>query len=186
MSLEVVLKDEVSEVVSVLAKLLDGEDETLLEAAAAGTAEAVRSHIEKRNDTPNKLGGTRTNYWNDVAASTFYRVTAPDFTVGVDHVGAALHYYGGTVKPLQSKFLTIPADPIAHGRRAREFGNLQPVMFGRNLGALIDAEQEEFTPIFWLVPEANIRADKSILPTDNDLVAAATAAAEDALEALTQ
>lgn len=186
MSLEVALKDEVSEVVSVLAALLEGEDETLLEAAAAGTAEAVRSHIEKRNDTPNKLGGKRTNYWNDVAASTFHNVSGRDFIVGVDHVGAALHYYGNPrmVHP-EGKVFTIPAIPEAHDKRAPEFGDLTMFYFNgkKAIGGLKDEKDQV---VFWLVPELNIPSDKTVLPSDDALVAAATAAAEDALEAITQ
>lgn len=194
MSLSLSITDQVTPALEDIAALLSGEDPGLREAAAAGAAEHLRGHLEKRNDTPNKLGGKRTNYWNDVAASTFHEVKGSDMVIGVDHVGAALHYFGGTIEPKRAKLLTIPASPAAHGKRAGEFENLAPVFFNRNkpaaktVGALIrdDAPEGEFDVMFWLSTSADIPEDKTVLPPENDLTRAIIRAAEDALEAFNE
>jgi hypothetical protein len=101
--------------------------------AVAGRAatNVLRAHLFARNaDKPNALGGKRTNYYAQAARSTSYAFDGDDaVVVSINQIGIRLRYYGGTVKPRTAKFLTIPVAPEAHGKRAREFGNLE-VVFG--------------------------------------------------------
>lgn len=101
--------------------------------AVAGRAatNVLRAHLFARNaDKPNALGGKRTNYYAQAARSTSYAFDGDDaVVVSINQIGIRLRYYGGTVKPRTAKFLTIPVAPEAHGKRAREFGNLE-LVFG--------------------------------------------------------
>ncbi len=193
MSFTVSVDDQVTPAINVLERLISGQDPTLREAAAQGAADEVRSHLEKRDRKPNALGGRRTHYWNDAAAQTFHEVKGDDIRVGIDHPGAALHYHGGTIRPKRAKFLTIPAVAEAHGRTARQFGNLVPIFFdkdtpgARSFGALIEHNDGgDINVIYWLTKRAEIPEDKTVLPKDADIVNAAIDAAEDALEAINE
>ena len=90
----------------------------------------VREHLFGLNlSRPNQLGGRRTNYYATAARSTHFDVFGDDVIISINQIGMGLHYYGGTVRPRTAKFLTIPVAPEAHGKRAREFNNLE-LVFG--------------------------------------------------------
>ncbi|HSI08832.1 MAG TPA: hypothetical protein VK985_09575 [Rariglobus sp.] len=93
----------------------------------------TRAHLFEKNRTaPNALGGRRTNYYAAAGRSTSFAFAGDDaVVVSISQIGISLRYYGGTVKPKKAKFLTIPVAPEAHGKRAREFGNLE-LVFGPN------------------------------------------------------
>ncbi len=82
-----------------------------------------RKHLFGVNETrPNKLGGTRTNYYATAARQTNFRILSDDAVlVSIPQIGIAQRYYGGPIKPRVAKFLTIPANPKAYGHRASEF-----------------------------------------------------------------
>lgn len=82
---------------------------------------------------PNQVGGKRTHYYAQAARSIFYEVAGDEVTAHVSQIGLALHYYGGTVYPVNAKYLTIPIDPSAYGKSAREFDNLE-MQFGLTRG----------------------------------------------------
>jgi hypothetical protein len=92
----------------------------------------VREHLFSLNSArPNKLGGRRTNFYTGAARGTQFKVVSDsEIVLSINQVGIAQRYYGGTIKPKSSKFLTIPVHPAAHGKRAREF-DLE-VVFGVN------------------------------------------------------
>jgi hypothetical protein len=86
----------------------------------------ARLHAER----PNKLGGTRTKFWELAGKSITYAMQEDGFVVDVNKVGVRLHLHGGTVLPgvnqssagpWPTKYLTIPVDAAAHGHRAAEF-----------------------------------------------------------------
>ncbi len=186
--------DTASPKVEELLSLLDGPNRNLLSDAAGGSAAAqLRAHFNARNNTPNRLGGERTNYWASVADSTAHQVTDDGFLLFVDHLGVTLHYEGGEIRPVNAKFLTIPASAEAHGKKAREFPDLVPIFFDKgtadtkSFGALIRPHDDDtFDVIFWLAKRAKITADKTVLPTEPELVNAALDGARDALDRVTQ
>lgn len=95
--------------------------------SAVGT---FRKHLFEVNRTrPNALGGTRTGFYASAARGTSFETTGDGVTLTVASVGIRQRVLGGTIRPKTAKFLTIPVAPEAHGKRAREFGNLV-VVFG--------------------------------------------------------
>lgn len=78
---------------------------------------------------PNAMGGKRTHFYAGAARSVDYAIDNEGAAVTVHQRGIAQRYYGGTIKPVNSRYLTIPVDPSAYGRRAGEFDNLT-VHFG--------------------------------------------------------
>jgi hypothetical protein len=145
-------------------------DATLAHAAGGAVARLLQDHFRARNSRGNRLGGARTNYWASAAKAVSWKADSSGATVTVSHIGIGHHYHGGTIKPVNSKYLTIPAVAKAHGRRAREFGNLTAVIFRKGrLGALIEKsgqKGEESKVIYWLVAKATKQPDPSVLPPE--------------------
>lgn len=75
--------------------------------------------IEARGNARVK-GGRR--YWKDLARSVQVRqVSEIAVSVSSSQTGAGLKQFGGTVRPVHAKALTIPIVPEAKGRTAYEF-----------------------------------------------------------------
>ena len=105
--------------------------------------------------------------------------------LSVEHNAIAMRYYGGRINPANRKFLTIPANAKAYGRRAREFGSTLAVMVRRKQGkitpiALIDKKYKKKKRIprggvyYWLVRSVTQKADPSVLPTERKLATGIT------------
>jgi len=61
-------------------------------------------------------------FWKSIAAKTqLVNVSDAGATVLCDHFAAAHKEYGGVIKPVKAKALTIPISPKAVGKRASEF-----------------------------------------------------------------
>lgn len=89
--------------------------------AGHAAVNTVRQHLLLLNrNRPNRLGGPRTEYWRRAAGATNFRATGEGVTVSISQLGMRLHAEGGTVRPTKARFLTIPVNPKAHGKRARE------------------------------------------------------------------
>jgi hypothetical protein len=113
----------------------------------------------------NKLGGKSTRFYARAARSTNFRLLGGGIRISVNQVGIAQRYYGGTIRPVTTKYLTIPARAMAHGKRAGEFPNLK-VGFGRGrrVGFLYTQKGKQKTILFWLVKKVVQKADESVLP----------------------
>jgi hypothetical protein len=141
---------------------------------------------------PNALGGTRTHFYADAAAGTHSELVPEGALISINQVGIRQRVLGGTITPVNSKYLTIPARAEAYGHRAAEFGDLV-VVFGRG-GVPIALARAWQSPIrigrprrdgtrrighsdeaggeilFWLVDSVTQQPDPSLLPSDQELV----------------
>lgn len=82
----------------------------------------VRAHLSAQDRTrPNALGGKRTHFYAQAARATSFTIDPDGVTISIAQVGIAQRFFGGTIKAKPGKYLTIPANPAAHGKRAREF-----------------------------------------------------------------
>jgi len=150
----------------------------------------VRNYLFAINlQRPNKLGGTRTNYFSGAAESTEFNADDKGTAVvNIHQVGMRMKYTGGKIVPRRAKNLTIPARSEAYGKTAKEFDNLQ-VVFGRGRKAIGLAERESTDisvgkkkvknkgsrgggMMFWLVKEVNVTADKTVMPQPDDILKA--------------
>ena len=110
-------------------------------------------------------------------SSTNFRITSNGVEVAINHVGIAQRYFGGTIKPVNKKRLTIPADADAYGRRAREFGKLDMVFGRKGVVGLAKPRrgkakrgQRAGKILYWLVKSVTQEADKTVLPKDRDIL----------------
>jgi hypothetical protein len=145
---------------------------------ASKAATVVKDHFVALGRARHRGGSF--NFYGRAARATSHGVSGQAAFVSIDQEGIALRRYGGTVRPRKGKYLTIPADKSAHGKRAREFGNLH---FRRNAsgdsGRLCDPAGRVF---YWLIKQSTHKPDPSVLPTDAEIQTAATAAMQDWVE----
>jgi len=171
----------------------------------------VQQHFLRLNASrANPLGGPRSNFYAQAARSTRYDVLTDGVIVSVSQVGIRQRLEGGEIVPRNVKYLTIPAIAEAYGKRAREFPNLV-IMWRRIAGerraiALVEApatklefgkKRKDGTRgvktdsvggkiFFWLVKSVTQKPDPTLLPSDQEMIDAATSGANEYFRALLQ
>ena len=144
------------------------------EAAVRGVEALIIEHLRNKNDgtKPNRWGMPKTNYYADAAKNVEASVDGATVRVEIDHPGLAMHYEGGTVYP-KKKALAIPIDASVAGiwpseanayANEDEYGLIWPKNSAH--GFIKDVEQNQL--LWLLIPKATIKADKSVLPTDEE------------------
>lgn len=169
--------------------------EVINKALARGAERLFRDHIGAL--PPNKLGRS-TGFWADSVRATHAEATDSGCVVSVSKLGFRQRYFGGTIKPVNAKFLTIPARSEFYGARARQFTNLRFVMFRSGTAALVinDGGAEKITGVstkragskkdagmvaFWLVESAEQKPNPNIIPADEKILDMAEGVARQAL-----
>lgn len=140
--------------------------------AVAGRAvlNLIKAHLRKRDTTPNGLGGKRTHYYAKAAQASHEEHDATQAIVTVSQTGFALQRYGGTVVPVNKRFLTIPLNPVAHGMRASDFpGAFVAHIKGKAYIADKPSKTGNMRLLFALVRKATINADPSVLPASTEI-----------------
>jgi hypothetical protein len=105
-----------------IAHQLENPD-ALLKVLGRRGANELKDHFRRRNLTPNKLGGRRTNFWRQVADSVNSPVPEgrSRIRISITHPAFAQKVFGGTITPKRANALTIPVAPEAHGRTVAVF-----------------------------------------------------------------
>ena len=112
------------EVTPLMARLRDAaQRQGIALVGARAAANLVRDHLFALNESRHKHGR---NYYSQAARSVNSRVVPQGAAVNIPHIGLRLRLFGGVVRPVNAKMLTIPDEnaPEAHGVRAREFNDL--------------------------------------------------------------
>lgn len=146
----------------------------------------------------NRLGGTSTGFWQKAINSIRGTATDQEATVTIPARGVALQYYGGTVRPTQKAYLTIPINAMAHGKSAREIG-AKLYLFRSKKGNMILATDPDprrgstgkprkkrarlggyrgGTPLYVLKKSARVLPHPDVLPEIGQIGEAAAKAAE--------
>ncbi len=170
--------DEALAEVQKLGGAVAGKDvKTIMGRAAANV---LRAHFSKlANDqahhkTASALGATRTGVYEEAARGVQQPVVASEsVSVGINQVAIAQRYFGGTIEPVNGKFLAIPARTETYGKRPREFDNLRFVLFrGTGSAALVQGggKAGDALVYFWLVTQVTQQPDPSVLPTEPELI----------------
>lgn len=148
--------------------------------AGRAAVNLIRRHLFTLNgERANSLGGRRTSFYAGAGRATSFAVRGDTVVVSINQRGIAQRYFGGTIRPKTKKFLTIPAHPDAHGKRAGEFGALE-LVFGAQGQAIGLARREPGRAfgeiLFRLVRSVTQRPDPTVLPAPTEIrVAAGTA-----------
>lgn len=157
--------------------------------AGQGMAEAVRDCIRRHlidkglHTAPNRYGLPHTGYWHKAANTVkveSQRGLRAVVSAGAESEdpnapgqGISIHYEGGTVYP-KKKALAIPISPVVAGIWPSEADALanedEYSMFwpkNSSHGFIKDNERGE---LMWLlIPKATIKADPTVMPTDDQL-----------------
>lgn len=154
-------------------------DRLTADRAAVRVADLVQKHLRKKNGLPrpNPFGMPKSDYYADAAETVLYEANGNRFEVSVGTesgdpdakgIGIALHYEGGRVSPKNHKHLAIPIDPKVADIWPSEYANGDDdALFFTPAGAVGDRKTGE---ILWLlVPHADIPADPTVLPTDEEI-----------------
>ncbi len=147
-------------------------------------ANRLRQHFFTLNrERPNRLGGRRTNFYSQAARSVQQpEIQTDGVRVSINHVGLAQRLLGGTLHPVHSTYLTIPARAEAYGKRAREFNDLEILWGRRGPIALVQRNHTRLGRgkkgrpseqgggvFFWLVKSVTQNPDPTVLPSEADL-----------------
>ena len=161
----------------------------LAQAAGRGVSAIVKRHLVNRDGRGRSDGLPRTGYYGDAAGSVTTETAGDIAVISIPKEGMALHYYGGVVYPTNGhKALAIPKSAITAGKPPAEFDPDRSKLAlvwpkGENTGTLKDKETDEV--VYLLVSKATIPADATVLPPESDMVGAASAEMEKAMEILT-
>lgn len=164
----------------------------------------ISRHLVQWNAShPNRLGGKRTNIIAHAAEATRWDPTPDGVAVTISNPAIGARFRGAEIRPVRSKFLTIPARPEAYGKSPREF-NLRPVFpknwsgpaigwlesaenylravkSGKRKGQLTGASSDKATHgeggvLFWLVKRVTILPEPEILPPESAIAGSARSA----------
>lgn len=152
----------------------------LAEAAGRGVSNAVKLHLAER-DQARGSGEMRTGYYGKAANAVRTEITDDEALVTINKEGIALHYYGGVIYPVDAKALAIPKRPDVAGKRPKEADPMRAKFAlvwpkGSKVGQLRDRKDDQL--VYLLVPKATIKADPTVLPSDDALLDAGQAAME--------
>lgn len=143
----------------------------------------------------NRMGWPSTNFWAGAAKATHYQPVSDGVVVSVAKQGVRQRWQGGTIRPVNAKYLAIPARAEAYGKRPREFSDLR-LLFGKGGQpvALVQAEQTKVSfgkkrkdgsralqvgnmvgglVFYWLVKASHQTGDSTVLPSKDEMRAVA-------------
>ena len=172
------------ELQELMAKLRPGTG--LRKVMGRALANSLKAHFRARNaDSPNKLGGKRTNFWSRVAQGVQNPVVeSTGVSVTVSHEAIRQKYQGGTITAKPGKALAIPVHPSAHGKSPRVFNNLTLMILGPKKTAVLAKKERgkgRFTTFYVLKKSVTQSKDPRTLPEERTMIDAITRAARDFL-----
>jgi hypothetical protein len=151
------------ETIALLSDTPDGR-RTINTSVGEALADLTRQHlydIDAQRHRPNVAH----RYYATAADSTIYELLSDGVSLRISQVGFAQRRFGGTIRPVNAKALTIPIDPEAEGKVASEFSDLIAIVNPTTRrGILLRTTDDK--PLFALVQSVTQSPDPSILPTD--------------------
>lgn len=168
-------------------------------AVGEGVEKRLRGHFLEREKEPNKKGWPKQHFWaRRIRANTVLtEVSDSHAVIDIAAPEFRMKLRGGTIKPIEAKYLAIPARREAYGKSPRSFGNLRfrPT---RNGGVLVVEKRfqgplqrgikridrrEDGGVYYFLVKSATQKADPRAMPALGELL---RAACEDGQQYLTR
>jgi hypothetical protein len=132
---------------------------------ARAAANEIKENFRKLNRRRHRPAA-RFQFYARAADGTSSGVSGGNAFVSIDHEGIALRRFGGTVRPRKGKWLTLPVDPSAVGRRVREFGKVQFVINPRTQKGVV---LQQGRVLYALVKSTTHKPDPSVLPTEANI-----------------
>ena len=160
-------------------------------AANIGEAEVKLFQRHLLNNPPNKYGYPSTGFWKDAARAVSYKATDAGPLISINQQGVRQRLQGGTIRPVNKKYLAIPARAEAYGKAPSEFNNLKVAYNRSGAFALVEAAASQISygrkdrktglrdrsitqvgggVFYWLVKEAHQNPDPTVIPADEDIM----------------
>lgn len=148
---------------------------TMLDGAATRLTADIRSHIRGVGQTHHKsasaLGASPTGHLQKAATSVHKVELGDAYGVSIESPGFKRVFGPVTIKPKQAQALTIPLHAWAYGRRASEVARTMNVFKVKSI--LATDHGGTFTPLYALKKKVTLPQDRSLLPSDQDLIESA-------------
>lgn len=135
-----------------------------------------------RRQPPTRSGGKSTGFWADAARSTTWSSEGMSVTTTTTKIGVRQQYFGGTIRPVNRRMLSVPISAQAHGKTVADFPG--SFMIITRKGAYIVQYASAFTAkgnqkrqhstfefLFKLVASVDQAANPGVLPTDEEFYA---------------
>ena len=151
----------------------------------APLCELTRTRLAQNNG--HQSGSGSGNFWSAAAAATDWQLANDGtVTISVNQVGVRQRYRGGRISAKNVSALTVPINPAASGKSARDFANL--ILIRTTHGAYLaqpnpgsTGRQRSLTFLFKLMPSVDQSADPDVLPSADEYVEAGLSALNDAI-----
>jgi hypothetical protein len=149
-------------------------------ALASRLVDVLQQHFIKKNALPNKMQAKKTDFWKSISQATqVLSVSEANAVVTVADRRFGIHVTGGTIRPVQKKYLTIPLIPEARGLFAASYEQAT----GRELfivkGTLCEKTDNGIRAVYALKKQVTIPKDPEALPSPEAIASALTEEAED-------
>ena len=183
------------------------------ETVRVNAAEQVMERVQERFLERSRSGSDRRRiYWEAAADSVTIKPGGKDaLVVNIPHRGVALHYMGGTVRPIAPrKLLALPAAAdmkeyarsvpglvmvpiggrphlrglLVKSERATAKQKWKDKPAGRGIQRPVIGADGKMEVKYTLVDETRHRADPGVLPSDEELTEAAREAAREAIDSI--
>jgi hypothetical protein len=155
---------------------------------ARALGETTREYLRKlaplRHDTANSLGGKPTGHLERGAEAVSSKPEEDGVVIDIPIPGIARAFGDMRIAAVRSKWLTIPANGEAYGRRARSFSDLIFRLKGGSpsdapLAMLLQKQEDgKLRVMYWLKKSVFQKQDRTLLPSDDELLQSAEDAAE--------
>jgi len=170
---------------ALLAQMQDMSE--IYEAASGEVYELVRGHLENaagsRHTTAQRLGAQPTGHLTRAAESVGHSHDANSATIEVTSPGIRRAYGPLDIRPVNKRYLTIPADAASYGKWVSDMRRDGWNVFrprGRMFLAGTQGKGKEakntFRVLFWLAEQVTIPHDPGLMPSDDDMSGAVTRA----------
>lgn len=176
MPIKIEMKAEMSKKLQkFLASLGDAGRAHMWSGAAAQLDADFRAHIRQysksHHKTADKLGAMRTGHLEHAAESVEVTHTADAATVAVRSPGITRAFRSLVIRPVSASALTIPIHALAYGKRVRELARNTPIFRPKKKNYLATIQDGKITVLYLLRRAANIKQDRSILPSNAAILA---------------
>jgi hypothetical protein len=141
----------------------------------------VKAHLVDRDHVGNAMHGRRSHFYRKASQSLHEEHNDTQATVTISATGFAQRLYGGTIKPVNRRFLTVPLAQEAVGSRASDFPDAfyvvihgQPYLARKGAGA----GKAALELLFILLRSVYQAPDRTVLPTDAQIITTARTAVD--------
>ena len=155
---------------------------------AGEVADCVRNYLRawNRHESASKVGGTPTQFMRHAAEATDYVASEDECSVVINSPGFARVDQDVDIYPVNKTYLTIPIAAEAYGHTIRDF---PAGVFLRGKGEKGKASliyglptAGDIHPLYALVTHVHQVQDRTLLPSDEQLVAAGMRGADEAIQ----